>query len=151
SEVDAAHRSRRPVHLRRPRVQVAAAEEHRNERDHVGHAVSHHLLRDRDDARDAPLPADTVTARVAVVEERDTRKRLIEAAGHLSADHGFKKVTGREIVAAAHANIAAVNYHFGDKLGLYREVVEAAILAQEATTRESREAGEGQPPEERLR
>jgi TetR/AcrR family transcriptional regulator, regulator of cefoperazone and chloramphenicol sensitivity len=92
-----------------------------------------------------------VTTKVAVIEERDTRQRLIEAAGHLFAEHGFKKVTVREIVAVAHANVAAVNYHFGDKLGLYREVVEAAITAQERTTRESREAGEGLPAEERLR
>lgn len=81
----------------------------------------------------------------------DTRERLIEAAGQLFAEHGFKKVTVREIVALAHANVAAVNYHFGDKLGLYREVVETAIIAQETTTRESREAGEGLPAEERLR
>jgi AcrR family transcriptional regulator len=92
-----------------------------------------------------------VTTKVAVIEERDTRQRLIEAAGHLFAEHGFKKVTVREIVAVARANVAAVNYHFGDKLGLYREVVEAAIAAQERTTRESREAGEGLPAEERLR
>ena len=44
-----------------------------------------------------------------------------------------------------------MNYHFGYKLGLYREGVEAAITAQESTTRESREAGEGLPAEERLR
>jgi AcrR family transcriptional regulator len=92
-----------------------------------------------------------VRTRIAIVEERDTRERLIEAAGRLFADYGFKKVTVRDIVAAAHANIAAVNYHFGDKLGLYREVVEAAIAAQETTTRESREAGEGLPADERLR
>ena len=92
-----------------------------------------------------------MTTKVAVIEERDTRERLIDAAGHLFAEHGFKKVTVREIVAVAHANVAAVNYHFGDKLGLYREVVEAAITAQERTTREAREAGEGLPAEERLR
>jgi TetR/AcrR family transcriptional regulator, regulator of cefoperazone and chloramphenicol sensitivity len=92
-----------------------------------------------------------MTATAAVVNERDTRERLIEAAGQLFADHGFKKVTVREICAAARANVAAVNYHFGDKLGLYTEVVEAAIVAQEATTRESQEAGRGLPAEERLR
>jgi AcrR family transcriptional regulator len=92
-----------------------------------------------------------VTTKVAVAEELDTRERLIEAAGHLFAESGFKKVTVREIVARAHANIAAVNYHFGDKLGLYREVVEEGIRAQETTTRESRAAGEGLPADERLR
>ena len=90
-------------------------------------------------------------SKIAVVEERDTRERLIEAAGRLFSEAGFKKVTVREICAAAHANVAAVNYHFGDKLGLYREVIEEGIAAQERTTRESREAGEGLPAEERLR
>ena len=92
-----------------------------------------------------------MTGNTTVAVERDTRQRLIEAAGHLFAEHGFKKVTVREICAAAHANVAAVNYHFGDKLGLYTEVVEAAISAQEGTTREAREAGRGLPAEERLR
>lgn len=62
-----------------------------------------------------------------------TRLRLIEAAGPVFARRGFADATVREIVAAAAANIAAVNYHFGDKLGLYRAVLEhyagAAIAA----------------------
>jgi len=90
-------------------------------------------------------------ATVAASDDRDTRERLIEAAGQLFADHGFRKVTVREICRVAHANVAAVNYHFGDKLGLYREVLEAAIAAQQATTAAARAAGEGLPPEQRLR
>lgn len=53
-----------------------------------------------------------------------TRLRLIEAAGPVFARRGFADATVREIVAEAKANIAAVNYHFGDKLGLYRAVLE---------------------------
>ena len=87
----------------------------------------------------------------AVSDDRDTRERLIEAAGQLFADHGFRKVTVREICRVAHANVAAVNYHFGDKLGLYREVLDTAIAAQQATTAAARAAGEGLPPEQRLR
>jgi len=79
-----------------------------------------------------------------------TRARLLAAAERLFADRGFKKVTVREICRAARANVAAINYHFGDKLGLYREVLRSAIDRMRATTDAVREAGEGRAPEERL-
>jgi len=58
-----------------------------------------------------------------VAKERSTRKRLIEAAGQLLAEKGFKETTVRDICEQAGANVAAVNYHFGDKEKLYEEVV----------------------------
>jgi AcrR family transcriptional regulator len=81
----------------------------------------------------------------------ETRERLLKAAERLFADRGFKKVTVREICRAARANVAAVNYHFGDKLGLYREVMQAAIDAMRATSDAARQAGAGQVAEEQLR
>jgi AcrR family transcriptional regulator len=59
--------------------------------------------------------------------DQDTRRRLVEAGARLFAERGFKKVTVRQICRAADANIAAVNYHFRNKLGLYTEVARAAI------------------------
>ncbi|HEY1963869.1 MAG TPA: CerR family C-terminal domain-containing protein [Acidobacteriaceae bacterium] len=56
----------------------------------------------------------------------ETRARVVESAGEVFAEAGFEKATVREICARAHANIAAVNYHFGDKLGLYTEVLKEA-------------------------
>jgi len=81
----------------------------------------------------------------------ETRERLLKAAERLFADRGFKKVTVREICQAARANVAAVNYHFGDKLGLYREVLQSAIDAMRETSDAARQAGAGHEPEEQLR
>ncbi len=53
-----------------------------------------------------------------------TRQSLIEAGGAVFAEVGFHNSTVREICRRAGANIAAVNYHFGDKAALYREVLD---------------------------
>lgn len=52
-----------------------------------------------------------------------TRRNLINSAGPVFAEKGYHSATVREICKRAHANVAAVNYHFKDKLGLYAEVL----------------------------
>jgi AcrR family transcriptional regulator len=84
-------------------------------------------------------------------EDRETRDRLIKAAERLFSERGFKHVTVRDICKAARANVAAVNYHFGSKLGLYRQVLQSATDAIRATTDVAREASRGRPPEDQLR
>ena len=59
-------------------------------------------------------------------EVSDTRLRLLEAAGPIFAQKGFGAATIKEISDAAGANIAAVNYHFGDKDRFYAEVLRYA-------------------------
>jgi AcrR family transcriptional regulator len=85
--------------------------------------------------------------------ERDaeTHDRLLDAAARLFAARGFKEVTVREICREARANVAAVNYHYGDKLGLYREVLAKAVGTMQATTEAARQAGVGALPEQKLR
>ena len=63
------------------------------------------------------------------VASEQTRTRLIDAAGEMFAEVGFHHTTVRQICQRAGANIAAVNYHFRDKTGLYTEVVRQSMRA----------------------
>lgn len=60
-----------------------------------------------------------------------TREKLLEAAGQVFAERGYYKATIREICHIAKTNVAAVNYTFGDKLGLYTEVLRECVRAPE--------------------
>ena len=81
----------------------------------------------------------------------DPRQRLIDAAATLFSDRGFENVTVREICKASNANVAAINYHFGDKAGLYRAVVMFAIELMRETNELSQRAGDGLSPEDQIR
>jgi AcrR family transcriptional regulator len=56
----------------------------------------------------------------------ETRQRLVEAASKVFAAQGFRRATIREICQQAKANVAAINYHFGGKEGLYAAVLRYA-------------------------
>jgi TetR/AcrR family transcriptional regulator, regulator of cefoperazone and chloramphenicol sensitivity len=56
-----------------------------------------------------------------------TREKLLGVAGPVFAARGYQAATIREICAGAGANIAAVNYHFGNKLGLYTEILQQSV------------------------
>jgi TetR/AcrR family transcriptional regulator, regulator of cefoperazone and chloramphenicol sensitivity len=83
--------------------------------------------------------------------DNETRANLLEAAKRLFAERGFRKVTVREICRAAGANVAAVNYHFQGKEGLYRAVLEDGIALIRETTDLSLRAPAGATAEDRLR
>ena len=82
--------------------------------------------------------------------DKETRERLLSTAERLFAERGFSKVTIREICRSAHANVAAVNYHFSGKKGLYDEVVRSAIKTMQSTTDSIRDAGSHRPADEQL-
>ncbi|MRR54773.1 MAG: DUF1956 domain-containing protein [Deltaproteobacteria bacterium] len=56
-------------------------------------------------------------------EQSETRVRILEAAAAIFAEHGFAATTIRQICSQAQVNLAAVNYHFGGKEGLYRDTI----------------------------
>lgn len=66
-----------------------------------------------------------------------TCHKIIEAAGKLFAEKGFKAVTVREIANAADTHLSALNYHFKNKEALYVEVLEDACR-RVATSKEDR-------------
>ena len=67
---------------------------------------------------------------MAKKENQDaTRAKLLQAATQVFAEQGFHAATVREICTRAEVNVAAINYHFRDKLGLYSEVLRQSITA----------------------
>jgi TetR/AcrR family transcriptional regulator, regulator of cefoperazone and chloramphenicol sensitivity len=57
-----------------------------------------------------------------------TLERILDEAEALFANKGYHAVSVREITRAAHCNLAAVNYHFGNKQNLYLEVFRSRWL-----------------------
>jgi AcrR family transcriptional regulator len=83
--------------------------------------------------------------------DQGTRARVLEVATRLFAEAGFKRVTVRAICEEARANVAAVNYHFRDKIGLYTEVLEQAVTVMQEATDAAARAAEGRGPADQLR
>ena len=80
-----------------------------------------------------------------------TAQRLLDAAAREFALHGYEAGRIRDIVDAAGANLAAVNYHFGGKEGLYQATL--AHLARRARDEWPFDSPElrAMPPEDQLR
>ncbi|WP_457424062.1 TetR/AcrR family transcriptional regulator [Roseateles sp. P5_E7] len=74
------------------------------------------------------MPAQPTAPTPASPEPLPARDRLLAEAMRLFAERGFDAVTTREICAAAGVNPGAIHYHFGDKDGLYREVLRLPVV-----------------------
>ena len=64
------------------------------------------------------------------------KDRILNEAEILFAEKGFHGVTVREITRSAKCNLAAVNYHFGNKENLYLEVFRERWIPRARRVRE---------------
>lgn len=60
-------------------------------------------------------------------EELTTKEKILQTAHKLFSEKGFSAVGVREIAKAAEVNVAAINYHFGNKDKLYAETVSVSL------------------------
>lgn len=76
------------------------------------------------------VPGSNTSRRTQFSDKADpqgTREKLLKAAAEVFAETGYDGAAVREICARAGTNIALVNYYFGDKLGLYAEVLQHSV------------------------
>lgn len=102
-------------------------------------------------ALDARRPKAVRALATRRAQDHETRARLLATAREMFSARGFQNVTVREVCTAANANVASINYHFGDKHGLYREVLDEAVQIMQETLTEAAAAGAGGGADERLR
>lgn len=79
-----------------------------------------------------------------------TRKSLLNAASEVFAEKGYRDATIAEICERAGTNIAAVNYHFGNKETLYRETWRQSFRDSIRVYPPDGGVPPGAPPEKRL-
>lgn len=58
-----------------------------------------------------------------IMKKMSTKDKIIEAAIHEFAEKGYEQATTRDILERAGANVAAINYYFKGKQGLYVEIL----------------------------
>src|SRR5512136_1741925 len=79
-----------------------------------------------------------------------TQKNLLVAAGDVFAAKGYRDTTIAEICKRAGANIAAVNYHFGNKKNFYVETWRHCFSESVRAHPPDGGVDAGAPPEQRL-
>lgn len=55
-----------------------------------------------------------------------TKQKILQSAGQLIAQHGFAQTTNKAIAQMAEVDLAAINYHFDGRDGLYKAVLAEA-------------------------
>ncbi|KIX11770.1 TetR/AcrR family transcriptional regulator [Dethiosulfatarculus sandiegensis] len=93
---------------------------------------------------------------MAVMQEQardNTKTRIMNTAEELFAVHGFQRTTIKHLADEANVNLAAVNYHFGSKMGLIKALLESRLgptiarQVQQLSEVQKQAQSEGRPPE----
>jgi AcrR family transcriptional regulator len=75
----------------------------------------------------------------------ESRERIFQAAVSLFASHGFAETGVRELAARAEVNLSMVNYFFGSKKGVLKEILDTFLSGYLAIAREEL-VGDGSLP-----
>lgn len=79
-----------------------------------------------------------------------TRQAVIDAAIHCLATEGYHRATSNRIAREAGLSWGVIQYHFGDRAGIYRAVLDTIIEAYVTELDQLARAGEGKAVSERL-
>jgi len=82
-----------------------------------------HALNDSNGLQDGPAPRPVRALRT---DGEATYNRILEAAGELFGSTGYAETTNKMIAASADVDLASINYHFGNRSGLYQAVLAEA-------------------------
>ncbi|WDS34794.1 CerR family C-terminal domain-containing protein [Pseudoxanthomonas sp.] len=80
-----------------------------------------------------------------------TRSRILESAGRLIAASGYAETTSKAVAADAGVDLASINYHFGNRSGLYQAVLAEGHRGLVSLSELSRLADSGLSASEQLR
>lgn len=69
------------------------------------------------------ISSSSTSVRTQRTDGNTTRLHILETAGQLFAERGFADATSKEICTRAGTNMAAINYHFNGRDGLYEAVL----------------------------
>ena len=61
-------------------------------------------------------------------DEKSVQQRLLNAAMHCFLDDDYHRVTTRQIATTANTNVSMIRYYFGNKEGLYEEMIRNVLL-----------------------
>lgn len=82
------------------------------------------------------------------MEKTDKKTDILVAAEKLFCEYGFEGTSTRQIAAESGANMAMINYYFGSKMGVFKEILEERVMSFKSQLNQIKE--ENIPAKEKL-